>query len=246
MKRGTRTCISRWRSAAIAVVAMVLAFLYPCEAVAMGDDSVRRAGARRLREGSDGEPAAARTHHVRHSRRALRDSRDGGGEAARALFPRMTFEDAWRLLDYHYWARDRMWRRARKGCRRRTTRRISATVSDRCATPWSTCMPGSGSGSILAGPGIRPRQFPNPEDFPDLDAIRDPWKSQEQKVRAVRRKPGDAGMARVIEYRTFKGDPRQSVFWQMLQHVVNHATYHRGQVTTMLRQLGAGRRSRRI
>jgi uncharacterized damage-inducible protein DinB len=25
----------------------------------------------------------------------------------------------------------------------------------------------------------------------------------------------------------------------MLQHVVNHGTYHRGQVTTMLRQLGA-------
>jgi uncharacterized damage-inducible protein DinB len=25
----------------------------------------------------------------------------------------------------------------------------------------------------------------------------------------------------------------------MLQHVVNHARYHRGQVTTMLRQLGA-------
>ncbi|MCY4597800.1 MAG: hypothetical protein OXC19_23750 [Bryobacterales bacterium] len=25
----------------------------------------------------------------------------------------------------------------------------------------------------------------------------------------------------------------------MLQHVVNHATYHRGQVTTMLRLLGA-------
>jgi uncharacterized damage-inducible protein DinB len=25
----------------------------------------------------------------------------------------------------------------------------------------------------------------------------------------------------------------------MLQHVVNHGSYHRGQVTTMLRQLGA-------
>jgi uncharacterized damage-inducible protein DinB len=25
----------------------------------------------------------------------------------------------------------------------------------------------------------------------------------------------------------------------MLQHIVNHATYHRGQVTTMLRQLNA-------
>ncbi len=27
--------------------------------------------------------------------------------------------------------------------------------------------------------------------------------------------------------------------WQSLQHVVNHGTYHRGQVITMLRQLGA-------
>jgi uncharacterized damage-inducible protein DinB len=25
----------------------------------------------------------------------------------------------------------------------------------------------------------------------------------------------------------------------MVQHMVNHASYHRGQVTTMLRQLGA-------
>ena len=31
----------------------------------------------------------------------------------------------------------------------------------------------------------------------------------------------------------------RSVLWHMLQHVVNHATYHRGQVTTLLRQLGA-------
>jgi uncharacterized damage-inducible protein DinB len=29
------------------------------------------------------------------------------------------------------------------------------------------------------------------------------------------------------------------MLWQMLQHVVNHQSYHRGQVTTMLRQLGA-------
>jgi uncharacterized damage-inducible protein DinB len=29
------------------------------------------------------------------------------------------------------------------------------------------------------------------------------------------------------------------VFWQMVQHLVNHGSYHRGQVTTMLRQLGA-------
>ena len=31
----------------------------------------------------------------------------------------------------------------------------------------------------------------------------------------------------------------QSAFWQMVLQVVNHASYHRGQVTTLLRQLGA-------
>ena len=87
--------------------------------------------------------------------------------------------------------------------------------------------------------GQSPTAFPNPEDFPDLDAIRDPWKSQEQKVRLFVGSLGATGMARVFEYRTFKGDPSKSVFWHMLQHVVNHATFHRGQVTTMLRQLGA-------
>jgi len=37
----------------------------------------------------------------------------------------------------------------------------------------------------------------------------------------------------------FSGQPGRSVFAHMLQHVVNHATYHRGQLTTMFRELGA-------
>ena len=50
---------------------------------------------------------------------------------------------------------------------------------------------------------------------------------------------GDEGVARVFEYKLLSGQPGASPLWQMLQHVVNHASYHRGQVTTMLRQLGA-------
>jgi uncharacterized damage-inducible protein DinB len=37
----------------------------------------------------------------------------------------------------------------------------------------------------------------------------------------------------------FDGTPSAQPFWQMLQHLVNHGSYHRGQVTTMLRQIGA-------
>jgi uncharacterized damage-inducible protein DinB len=36
-----------------------------------------------------------------------------------------------------------------------------------------------------------------------------------------------------------KGDQQSAPHWQMLQHVVNHQSYHRGQIATMLRQLGA-------
>jgi len=49
----------------------------------------------------------------------------------------------------------------------------------------------------------------------------------------------EAGLSAVIEYRLLNGTPGATPFWQMLQHVVNHASYHRGQVTTLLRQLGA-------
>jgi uncharacterized damage-inducible protein DinB len=34
------------------------------------------------------------------------------------------------------------------------------------------------------------------------------------------------------------GQQDSSILWQMLQHVVNHGSYHRGQITTMLRQIG--------
>ena len=44
---------------------------------------------------------------------------------------------------------------------------------------------------------------------------------------------------RTIAYTLFNGSAGTSIVWQMLQHVVNHGSYHRGQVTTMLRQLGA-------
>lgn len=42
-----------------------------------------------------------------------------------------------------------------------------------------------------------------------------------------------------ITYINLAGEPRTYFLWQILQHVVNHSSYHRGQITTMLRQLGA-------
>jgi uncharacterized damage-inducible protein DinB len=44
---------------------------------------------------------------------------------------------------------------------------------------------------------------------------------------------------RVIRYKVFTGDEFSNPLWQSLHQLTNHASYHRGQVTTLLRQLGA-------
>ena len=36
-----------------------------------------------------------------------------------------------------------------------------------------------------------------------------------------------------------RGEQREYPLSHMMRHVVNHSSYHRGQVTTLLRQLGA-------
>jgi uncharacterized damage-inducible protein DinB len=43
---------------------------------------------------------------------------------------------------------------------------------------------------------------------------------------------------RVINFRTLAGASASAPIAHIVQHVVNHGTYHRGQVTTMIRQLG--------
>jgi uncharacterized damage-inducible protein DinB len=43
----------------------------------------------------------------------------------------------------------------------------------------------------------------------------------------------------IIDYRFLSGKEGRSPIYESLLHVVNHGTFHRGQVVTMLRQLGA-------
>ena len=49
----------------------------------------------------------------------------------------------------------------------------------------------------------------------------------------------DAALATPVSYRNIKGDPFTFPLGRLLLHLVNHSTYHRGQLTTMLRQAGA-------
>ena len=48
----------------------------------------------------------------------------------------------------------------------------------------------------------------------------------------------DAALDHVFQYQTIKKEQFKQPIYQMLLHVFNHGTYHRGQLINMLRQLG--------
>ncbi len=76
-------------------------------------------------------------------------------------------------------------------------------------------------------------------DASTLAAIRSRWAELEREREAFVAGLTDADLERELAYRTLSGAAVRNTFSEMLRHVVNHSSYHRGQVVGMLRQLGA-------
>jgi uncharacterized damage-inducible protein DinB len=84
-----------------------------------------------------------------------------------------------------------------------------------------------------------PAGFPKADDYPDLASIRTRWQKVEADLDSfVNTLPADE-ISRVIEFRNTKGILYKHPLWETMQHMVNHSTYHRGQITTLLRIIGA-------
>lgn len=86
--------------------------------------------------------------------------------------------------------------------------------------------------------------LPNPPrfdeaDFADIVALRDRWTVIEEHRDAWFAGLGDEAPASTIRYKTTEGTAFENPLWQLVQHAANHSTYHRGQLTIFLRQLGA-------
>ena len=149
----------------------------------------------------------------------------------------MTYEDLGTLLVYHYWARDRLLDALEPLSAEQFTRSLDSSFKSIRDTIvhvfaaellWYSRWRGNSPKALLAG-----------ETFADVATLRSSWRDLERDVRAFVRELGPDGINRRLEYKHMSGQADSSVFWQMLQHMVNHGSYHRGQVTTMLRQIGA-------
>jgi uncharacterized damage-inducible protein DinB len=86
--------------------------------------------------------------------------------------------------------------------------------------------------------GRLPSSLPSPSDFPDLETIQRSLHDVDGTLVSYVTSLDAAGVSRVVEFKSLAGVPYAQPLAQCLQHVANHSTYHRGQIATLLRQLG--------
>jgi uncharacterized damage-inducible protein DinB len=77
---------------------------------------------------------------------------------------------------------------------------------------------------------------PNPSEYSSLAALREAWEVvlDGWKTEVTKRE----NPKQMIQYKSYDGAPFSSSLEEIVKHVVNHGTYHRGQVAAMQRMLG--------
>jgi uncharacterized damage-inducible protein DinB len=87
--------------------------------------------------------------------------------------------------------------------------------------------------------GRSPSAIPDDAAYADITKLKQSWERFEPTLLTFVRGLSQEKLDTVFEYKTMKFGIYRNPLWQSMQHLVNHGTYHRGQITTMLRQLGA-------
>jgi uncharacterized damage-inducible protein DinB len=145
--------------------------------------------------------------------------------------------DAIRLMyDYNTWANER----------------IMAQVAE--LTPEQYVAPGSASFSSVRDTLVHTLwaqalwlsrwqggpNFPwyDPDEYPDLAALRTRWRELDAKTRAFVAGLDDATLNQTIRYRNSKGKAMAYPLWQIMLHQVNHGTQHRSEVAVLLTEYG--------
>ena len=79
--------------------------------------------------------------------------------------------------------------------------------------------------------------FPPPDEFPTLDAVRARWRQVHDALFRFLELQTEESVEWVIHY-TRPGREYEGVLWQLMTHVADHATYHRGQQNSMIKLAG--------
>ncbi len=86
--------------------------------------------------------------------------------------------------------------------------------------------------------GTSPTSLIKEEDIPTFPMLKEKWTSLRGQMDRFVLSLTEEKLQSQLSYKDLKGNAYTQVLWQQMQHLINHSTYHRGQVVTMLRQHG--------
>jgi uncharacterized damage-inducible protein DinB len=149
----------------------------------------------------------------------------------------MSPEDIRQLYDYNAWANQRALEAAAKLTVEQFTQPMGSSFSsvrDTLAHIW-----GAEWVWTERFQGRSPASLPDVNQFAEIGPLRARWDEGQRRLEKFVAAVTQEDLNGMHEYRTFKFGAYKNPLWVSMQHVVNHGTYHRGQVATMLRQLDA-------
>ena len=146
-------------------------------------------------------------------------------------------EDAGRLLEYTVWANHRAMRAAATLSVDDFKRDLGSSHGGVRGTLVHTM--GAEWIWLERWKGVSPTYRLDESEFPDVMAVRERWRVIEEHRASWLASLRASALAETIHYTTLDRRSFETPLWQLVQHVANHSTYHRGQVVTLLRILGA-------
>ncbi len=87
--------------------------------------------------------------------------------------------------------------------------------------------------------GESPTELIPGTDFPTFGSVKERFATIQRERQAFLGSLTEERLAQPFDYKDLAGNAYRLPLVQSMQHVVNHGTYHRGQITTMLRQMVA-------
>lgn len=140
------------------------------------------------------------------------------------------------MAAYNTWANARLYRMARELTREQYLRDVGAYFKSLCGTLNHVLVADRIWMWRLTGEGAAPAQL-DAVLFDDLGELSDARRMEDERIARFVDELTDAEFEAVVEYRTGKGPSRQRLR-EVLAHVFNHQTHHRGQAHGILTALG--------
>jgi len=141
------------------------------------------------------------------------------------------------LYDYTRWADGRMFEAAAKLSPEQWTKDLGSSLKS--ARDTAVHIVSAQWIWLSRWTGESPKAMFSAADYPTQASIREKWEPLAGQLASFVAEQTEESLAKPVQYKNLKGEPMSFLLGQLMLHAVNHSTYHRGQVTTLIRQLGA-------